>query len=267
MKKVKGYKAFNKDLTCRDMQYEIGKTYKLDGELRICENGFHFCKSLADCYRFYNMSDDIRICRVEAIGNVVTDDEVKFCTDEITIISEVRKPQIKSNLSDDCSGYCNSGNCNSGNWNSGNWNSGNCNSGNCNSGNCNSGNCNSGDWNSGNCNSGVFNTDTMPKIKMFDKESEWTIQDWKNSKAYYVLCGCPYTHSDFIYEGQMSDEEKENHPEYKTIGGYLKTIVVTKEDKKKWWDGLFDDDKQSVYDLPNFDKNKFKECTEIEVGE
>lgn len=33
MKGIKGYKAFNKDMTCRFMQYEIGKEYKMEENL------------------------------------------------------------------------------------------------------------------------------------------------------------------------------------------------------------------------------------------
>lgn len=267
---MKGYKAFNKDLKCRDMQYEIGKEYTFDGEPIPCQHGFHFCESIADCYNFYDMSDDTRICEITASGDIATDDEVKYCTNKIKIVREVKNPRTKSNLSDSNSGYCNSGNRNSGNRNSGNCNSGDCNSGNYNSGDCNSGNCNSGDWNSGDYNSGdwnsgIFNTAKEPKIKIFDTESEWTMKDWYNSEACTVMAECPYTHSEFIDSGIMFDEEKEKHPEYKTIGGYVKTIVVTNKNKQEWWDALSSDERQAVYDLPNFDAEKFRMCTGIMV--
>ena len=360
MKTVKGYKAFNKDLTCRDMRYEIGKTYEMEGKPIPCERGYHFCKSLVDCYNYYSMSEDTRICEVKAIGDVATDDDVKFCTNKIAIVKEVKNPREKSNLSESSIGYCNSGNrnsgnwnsgdcnsgnwnsgnrnsgdcnsgnrnsgdCNSGNWNSGNsnsgdWNSGNCNSGNrnsgnrnsgncnsgnwnsgdcnsgnrnsgnrnsgnwnsgnrnsgdcnsgnrnsgdCNSGNWNSGNSNSGDWNSGNWNSGVFCTSKNPTIKLFDKESDWTMDDWIKSYARDIMLCCPYTHSSFVYALYMTDEEKEKHPEHKTIGGYIKTFVVTTEDKQKWWDELLEEEKKAIIMLPNFDADKFRECTGIEV--
>ena len=293
---MKGYKAFNKDLMCRDMQYKIGETYELGETPICCQLGFHFCKSLADCYNYYDMSEDTRICKVEALGEVVTDDEIKYCTNKIKIIKEIKNPRKKSNVSksslgfcnsgDYNSGDCNSGNRNSGDWNSGDWNSGNhnsgdwnsgnrnsgnrnsgdWNSGNCNSGDWNSGNHNSGDWNSGNRNSGVFNTNEEPVIKMFDKESSWTYSDWHESRARYVMCNCPYTHSEFIAKYHMSEKEKENHPEYKTIGGYIKTIIVHAEEKQMWWDKLSKDDKQVVMQLPNFDAHKFFQCTEIRVN-
>ena len=251
---MKGYKAFNSDLTCRGFQFEIGKEYKHEGTIEPCRSGFHFCKSLADCYNFYDMNENTRICEVEALGEVKTDDEVKFGTDHIKIVAEVENPREKSNASQSSSGYCNSGDCNSGNRNSGDWNSG----------NRNSGNRNSGDWNSGDCNSGIFNTDRNPKINMFDAPSDWTMRDWHQSDAYNVLANMPYTHSEFVWANDMTDEEKEKHPEHKTIGGYVKVIVVTAEDRQEWWNNL-DVDKDKVFrSLPNFDEKKFCECIGID---
>ena len=284
---MKGYKAFNEDLTCYNMQYEIGNEYTFNGEPIPCQQGFHFCKSIVDCYEFYEMSDDTRICEIIASGDIKTDDEIKYCTNKIKIVREVKNPKIKTNTSASSSGYCNSGYCNSGDQNSGNhnsgdgnsgnqnsgdYNSGNRNSGDCNlgdfnSGNRNSGNCNSGDWNSGNWSSGIFNTNKNPKIKIFDAESDWTMNDWADSRAYFIMSRCPCTHSEIIYSPDMSDEEKENHPEYKTIGGYVKTIFVTDEDKQKWWDALSSDERQVIYKLPNFNAEKFKMCTGITVKE
>ena len=86
-----------------------------------------------------------------------------------------------------------------------------------------------------------------------------------NCGARYVMDKCPYSYSDFIYTEDMTDEEKENHPEYKTIDGYIKVITVTDSDKQTWWDKLSEDDKKKVYALPNFDAEKFKSCTGIEV--
>ena len=81
------------------------------------------------------------------------------------------------------------------------------------------------------------------------------------------MSDCPYTYSDFINETNMTDEEKENHPEYKTIGGYIKTHIVTDKDKQEWWDGLSKTDKQAVYALPNFNAEKFTKCTGIVIKE
>ena len=216
-----GYKAFNKDLTCRGFQYEIGQTYSMDESPVPCERGFHFCKSIAETYDYYDMSDNTRICKIEALGEVQTDDNKKYCTNVIKILEEITEDwERKGNSNSTNSGYCNSGNCNS----------------------------------------GLFNTEKNPKLKMFDKESDWTIEDWYRSDAKDIMNSCPYTYLDFINESDMTEEEKENHPEYKTTGGYTKTFVVTKEDKEKWWNDLSVTDKDVIRALPNFDFDKFKQC-------
>lgn len=312
---MKYYKAFDKDLKCRGMQYEIGKVYVFDGEPIPCKQGFHFCKNINDVYKFYNTSEDTRVCEVKPLGEIATDDEIKFCTNELEIVKEIINPRLETNLGYNNTGFCNSGDYNTGNWNSGdhnsgsnntgNWNSGyrnsgwfnhggynwgnsntgdwnegynnsgdlnngDCNSGSHNSGSHNSGsyNCgnhNSGYWNVGNWNVGVFNTEEEPKIKMFDKETDWTIMDWVKSKAYDIMTDCPLSCLTYIYETKMTDKEKEEHPEYKTVGGYLKFLTVTVKDRQEWWDKLSNDDKEVIYNLPNFDTEKFKRCTGIEV--
>ena len=165
---VKGFKGFNEDLTCRGFQYEIGKTYKHNGEVELCRSGFHFCRKLKDVHNFYNLKTS-RICEIEAKGKI-DDDGVKSVCSRMRIVREVSREEILSiinigekntglfNIGDRNSGNRNSGDCNSGGCNSGGYNSGNDNSGNRNSGDRNSGYCNSGDDNNGNRNSGNRNS-------------------------------------------------------------------------------------------------------------
>ena len=49
---MKAYKGFNKDMTCRDFQYEEGKSYETDSAV-ICEEGFHACENPIDCFNYY----------------------------------------------------------------------------------------------------------------------------------------------------------------------------------------------------------------------
>ena len=232
---MRGYKAFNSDLTCRDMQYEVGKEYKFDGEPIPCRQGFHFCETISDCYEFYPMEDDTRICEVEALGEI-TQEGVKFVTNYIKVLDEVTGENLKKG-----------------------------NTGSSNSGYRNSGYRNSGDWNSGDRSSGVFCTEKQPTIKIFDVQTDWTFGDWEDSEAYRVMSKCPYSYSDYISADDMTDEEKERHPEYKTIGGYIKVFSVTNADKQSWWDSLSNRERQAVYDLPNFDADKFFSCTGIKA--
>ena len=282
---MKGYKAFNKYLTCKGMQYKVGEIFEMDENPICCERGFHFCKNIADVYKFYKASDNTRICEVEALGSIVTNDDIKYCTNKIKIIKEIRSKAIKHcNVNKTDAGYCNSGNYNSGNYNSGNRNSGYINSGNCNSGYynsgnrnsgnfnsgnrnsgyCNSGNYNSGNYNSGNCNSGYCNTNT-PKVRMFNQQTDMDFTDERLIKFRDIMYSMPnsYVYSDFIPESNMSEEEKESHPEYKTIGGYIKTIFV-EGNKWKWWnEEVSEENKEFIRSLPYYDENIFFESTGI----
>ena len=116
---MKGYKAFLSDMTTKhgdNTVYEVGKTYTVEGEVKICENGYHFCKKCVDVYDYY--SKPCRICEVNVTGAVQTQGN-KSVGRKLKILRELTADEISS--------LCNSGNRNSGDWNSGNWNSGYCN--------------------------------------------------------------------------------------------------------------------------------------------
>ena len=49
---IKGYKGFEKDMTCRDFQYEEGKEYEED-KAEACKTGFHACEYPLDCFGYY----------------------------------------------------------------------------------------------------------------------------------------------------------------------------------------------------------------------
>ena len=301
---MKGYKAFLSDMTTKhgdNTVYEVGKTYTVEGEVKICENGYHFCKKCVDVYDYY--SKPCRICEVNVTGAVQTQGN-KSVGRKLKILRELTADEISSlcnsgnrnsgnrnsgdwnsgdwnsgdwNSGDWNSGNCNSGNRNSGNCNSGNRNSGNCNSGNCNSGNRNSGNrnsgnrnsgdwnsgdWNSGDWNSGNRNSGYCNT-TEPTVRLFDHQTDITFSDFRQSRAYGLLCNIPSDCLTWKYSEYMTDDEKAAHPEHETTGGFL---YIEKADRQAWWESLSDDSKAAITSMPYFDAEKFFICTGIKVN-
>ena len=150
---MKGYKVFNPDWTCRGYQFEVGKTFTEDVTPVCCDEGFHFCTKVADCFDYYAFKPDNKVAEVEALGDIDTsNDDSKCCTNKIRIVREITWYEVLDtvNFGKACTGTYNIGNCNSGNRNSGNYNSSGYNSGNRNSGNHNSGNGNSGNYNSGN---------------------------------------------------------------------------------------------------------------------
>ena len=272
---VKGYKVFNPDWTCKGFQYEVGKTYKHDGDIKICETGFHFCRKAAACFNYYNFDPKNKVAEVEAIGCVKTKGN-KFVTDEIIIVREISWQELLTivNTGVGCTGLSNSGDFNSGNRNSGDFNSGYFNSGNLNSGNrnsgdwnsgyFNSGNLNSGSWNSGNWNSGFFNS-TTPNVRAFNKPTGLTYEEFYKIKGVQVL-ELYYENNLWVVSENMTEEEKKDHPEHETTGGYLKTVDF-KTACKMMWERLNDDDKQAVKEIPNFDAEVFKEITGIDVEE
>jgi hypothetical protein len=115
---IKGYKGFDKDLKCRRMQYEVGKTYEMDEDPVVCSRGFHFCERIIDVHEYYKLGDS-RICEIEAIGKVEKDGN-KSSTNKILIIRELSREEIRTlgNVGTDNTGYGNSGDGNSGEFNS-----------------------------------------------------------------------------------------------------------------------------------------------------
>lgn len=81
-----GYKATYGD-KCKNITYEIGKTYKFNGELIICFQGFHFCKKLEDVFLFYYPEKDIKVYKIKVLGNVIEKD-YKSVTDKFQLIEE-----------------------------------------------------------------------------------------------------------------------------------------------------------------------------------
>ena len=86
---MKGYKGFNKDLKCRDFQYEVGKDYTTEGKIEACKNGFHFCENPMDVLGYYPPSDS-RYCIIESSGQEDRDGgDSKVATSKIHISAEI----------------------------------------------------------------------------------------------------------------------------------------------------------------------------------
>ena len=277
--KITGYKAFNKDWTCRGFQYEVGKTYTMKEKPICCRQGFHFCTNIADCFNYYeNDPESTKIALVEVLGDIdKMDDGSKCCTNKIKIVKEISFTEAYElgNQGKANTGFGNTGNCNTGNWNTGDWNTGDLNTGNCNTGDWNTGDWNTGDWNTGDWNTGsyntcnysagMFNTKEQP-LYLFNKPTDFTRDEFRNifPNEYALLFYSLFPLTEWIDERDMSDKEKKANPSYKTTGGYLKERTYH-EAWRIMWDSWTKKQQESIKNLPNFDKDIFKEITGIEV--
>lgn len=237
MSEVKGYKVFNPNWTCRNFQYEVSMTFEEEVTPVCCDRGFHFCKELKDCFNYYPFNPNNKVAEVIALGDIDEEDgnSSKCCTNKIQIIREISWQEVLDmvNLGEGCTGLCNTGNCNT------------------------------GDWNDTNFSSGCFNT-VEANILLFDKPSDWTYRTWLESDARYLLNRIQMNVVEWIFEEDMTDEEKTENPAYTTTGGYLK-VLDESECAQMWWDGLSEHNREIVRSIPNFDKDKFEQITGIKI--
>ena len=302
-KTVHGFKIFKHDWTCMGKQYTCPGRFIEEGKLEVCGHGMHFCQTATDCFNYYSFDSRNKVAEVIAYGEVVTDGD-KSCTDKLEIVREIPWEEVlrivntgknctgRCNTGNCNTGNCNTGNCNTGNWNTGNWNAGHWNTGDFNTGDFNTGNCNTGDWNTGECNAGHWNTGhcntgnrnagdcntgdwnkssfnagcfntVEQKIMLFNKSSDMTYREWLESDARWLLNQIPK--NVVVYESDMSDEEKAEHPTYEATGGYIK-VMEESECGQLWWNDLPDDKKAVIKSLPNFDAGIFEQCTGIKIN-
>ena len=85
--KITAYKGFDKNLKCRDFQFEIGKTYTHDGDVKKCKTGFHACEHPLSVFEFYDPAGS-RFAAVEQSGTI-DKDETKTASSVIEIKSEL----------------------------------------------------------------------------------------------------------------------------------------------------------------------------------
>nr|DAF77409.1 MAG TPA: hypothetical protein [Caudoviricetes sp.] len=85
--KIIAYKGFNKDLTCRGFQYEVGKEY-IEEKVSICNSGFHACENPFDVLDFYGDALNDRFCKVEQSGLIEKNDK-KQVSSKIKVVAEI----------------------------------------------------------------------------------------------------------------------------------------------------------------------------------
>ena len=95
-KVIKSYKGFDKNMQCRGFQYEVGKEYEMDGNIKCCERGFHACESPIEVWNHYDMLSS-RFAEVEQSGQIDKKDDsksTKVCSSRIKIKAELKLADI-----------------------------------------------------------------------------------------------------------------------------------------------------------------------------
>ena len=93
-KPIKSYKAFDENMRCRGFQYEVGKEYDMNGDIKCCKRGFHACESPIEVWDYYDMLTS-RFAEVEQSGKISTEaDSTKVCSSHIKIKAELKLADI-----------------------------------------------------------------------------------------------------------------------------------------------------------------------------
>ena len=93
-KKIIAYKGFDKNLKCREFQYEVGKEYEMSGRIACCERGFHACESPLEVFDHYDMLNS-RFAKVEQSGEIDKEENsTKVCSSKIKVKAELKLADI-----------------------------------------------------------------------------------------------------------------------------------------------------------------------------
>lgn len=97
---VTAYKGFNQDLTCRGYQFEIGGTYRHEGEVEACSSGFHSCEYPIDVFGYYAPGQS-RFAVVKASGQLSRHhDDSKIASATLVVEAEISMPTMISRAID-----------------------------------------------------------------------------------------------------------------------------------------------------------------------
>ena len=219
-------KGFDKNLCCRGMQFEVGKTYDTgakDNEIKLCSNtAFHYCNSIEQVHSYYSCdpAQQNRFCEIEVLGAEITDGK-KCGSNKIKLVREIVGDELKTLI-----GQING---NTGLFNSGDWNS--------------------GDWNSCNYSNGVFCNQEDKDIRIFNKPSGMSLEEFWDSKYYRALQSEPL---ELTYWDDKNEELK--------CRSYKDACAI-------WWSKLTEKNKKIIQEIPNFDPEIFFDITGIDVRE
>jgi hypothetical protein len=93
---LEAIKGFNRDMTCRGFQFEVGKSFKQDGKVKACKSGFHACPTDLDpltVFQFYAPGVS-RYCIVDMGGKIDRSEADKAASSEVFVRSEISVAEL-----------------------------------------------------------------------------------------------------------------------------------------------------------------------------
>jgi hypothetical protein len=99
---ITGYKVFNHDFTCRDYDFKgVGTTHTYEETPVLCESGFHFCTTLQDCFKYYDIKPHMIVCEVTATGytDAKADCSKRTCQ-TLSIIRQMPLDEVAQHITD-----------------------------------------------------------------------------------------------------------------------------------------------------------------------
>ncbi len=97
--KKANYKAFNiknGELYCMDKKYNEGVENSVQGTLKMCKNGIHYCTNLFEIFDYYygELDKDIAIYEIEVGDEVITSYTSKCCTNSCILKKRLYREDI-----------------------------------------------------------------------------------------------------------------------------------------------------------------------------
>ncbi len=102
---ITGYKVFNHNFTCRDYYFNgVGSTHTYEDTPVLCKSGFHFCTTLQDCFKYYDITPHMIVCEVTATGYTdAKEDCSKRTCQSLSITRQMSLDEVAQHITD--SGY------------------------------------------------------------------------------------------------------------------------------------------------------------------
>ncbi len=91
-----GYKA-TENMKCINLTYEVGRIYELDGKLKMCSQGFHFCKEPDDVFNHYPYNKDFVLIEIEVLGDII-DEGNKSVTNKFRVLRVIPEEEYSKEL-------------------------------------------------------------------------------------------------------------------------------------------------------------------------